>query len=394
MHRATKRKLLSCLIGISLKQINSFGNIIEKFFEIFEKLTIIRDMKLRLFEFYFIKDYLRPWFGLIYSLFFLFFLGAIGYRITEGWEWSDCLWMVLITITTIGFGEVQPLSPEGRIVTVLVIVGGLIFIQFTFQKAVRLFESGYFQRVNELRFKRILRKMENHVILCGYGRVGQEISNQIKTQNIPIIVVESDEDRKKIAEENGLEVLCADATLDETLKLAGLEKCKSLVVTLPNDAANLYVVLSAKGIRSSIRVIARAGTEEAASKLRLAGASIVVSPYIAAGRAMASMALRPIAIDFLDLLAGSECEIEEFELSNDISLFEIAEKRSLSELGIGKKSGAKILAIKENEKLFTNPGGNFILQPGQVLIAFGSKEQLNILNGLLGNLVVAVELLK
>ena len=154
-------------------------------------------MKLRLFEFYFIKDYLRPWFGLIYSLFFLFFLGAIGYRITEGWEWSDCLWMVLITITTIGFGEVQPLSPEGRIVTVLVIVGGLIFIQFTFQKAVRLFESGYFQRVNELRFKRLLRKMENHVILCGYGRVGQEISNQIKTQNIPIIVVESDEDRKK-----------------------------------------------------------------------------------------------------------------------------------------------------------------------------------------------------
>ncbi len=270
-------------------------------------------MKLRLFEFYFIKDYLRPWFGLIYSLFFLFFLGAIGYRITEGWEWSDCLWMVLITITTIGFGEVQPLSPEGRIVTVLVIVGGLIFIQFTFQKAVRLFESGYFQRVND---------------------------------------------------------------------------------TLPNDAANLYVVLSAKGIRSSIRVIARAGTEEAASKLRLAGASIVVSPYIAAGRAMASMALRPIAIDFLDLLAGSECEIEEFELSNDISLFETAEKRSLSELGIGKKSGAKILAIKENEKLFTNPGGNFILQPGQVLIAFGSKEQLNILNGLLGNLVVAVELLK
>ena len=86
--------------------------------------------------------------------------------------------------------------------------------------------------------------------------------------------------------------------------------------------------------------------------------------------------------------------LEEFELSNDISLFETAEKRSLSELGIGKKSGAKILAIKENEKLFTNPGGNFILQPGQVLIAFGSKEQLNILNGLLGNLVVAVELLK
>ena len=351
-------------------------------------------MKLKLFEFYLLREYLKPWLGLISSLFFLFFLGAIGYRFTEGWDWGDCLWMVLITVSTIGFGEVQPLSPEGRIVTLLIIVAGLIFVQFTFQKAVRLFELGYFQRVNELRFKRILRKMKDHVILCGYGRVGQEISKQIKTQNIPIIVVENDTDRKKIAEENGLEVLFADATLDETLNLAGLNTCKSLVVTLPNDAANLYVVLSAKSIRNSVKVIARAGTEESASKLRLAGANIVVSPYIAAGRAMASMALRPIAIDFLDLLAGSECEIEEFELSNDISLFEHSGKRTLLELGIGKKSGAKILAIKEDQKLITNPGGEFLLQPGQILITFGSREQLDILAGLLGNLVTSAELLK
>ena len=351
-------------------------------------------MKLKLFEFYLLKEYLRPWLGLISSLFFLFFLGAIGYRFTEGWDWGDCLWMVLITVSTIGFGEVQPLSPEGRIVTLLIIVAGLIFVQFTFQKAVRLFELGYFQRVNELRFKRILRKMKDHVILCGYGRVGQEISKQIKTQNIPIVVVENDTDRKKIAEENGLEVLFADATLDETLNLAGLNTCKSLVVTLPNDAANLYVVLSAKSIRNSVKVIARAGTEESASKLRLAGANIVVSPYIAAGRAMASMALRPIAIDFLDLLAGSECEIEEFELSNDISLFENSGKRTLLELGIGKKSGAKILAIKEDQKLITNPGGEFLLQPGQILITFGSRDQLNTLAGLLGNLLTSTELLK
>ena len=351
-------------------------------------------MKLKLFEFYLLREYLKPWLGLISSLFFLFFLGAIGYRFTEGWDWGDCLWMVLITVSTIGFGEVQPLSPEGRIVTLLIIVAGLVFVQFTFQKAVRLFELGYFQRVNELRFKRILRKMKDHVILCGYGRVGQEISKQIKTQNIPIVVVENDTDRKKIAEENGLEVLFADATLDETLNLAGLNTCKSLVVTLPNDAANLYVVLSAKSIRNSVKVIARAGTEESASKLRLAGANIVVSPYIAAGRAMASMALRPIAIDFLDLLAGSECEIEEFELSNDISLFENSGKRTLLELGIGKKSGAKILAIKEDQKLITNPGGEFLLQPGQILITFGSRDQLDTLAGLLGNLVTSAELLK
>ena len=130
-------------------------------------------MKLRLFEFYFIKDYLRPWFGLIYSLFFLFLGNWLSNN--RGWEWSDCLWMVLITITTIGFGEVQPLSPEGRIVTVLVIVGGLIFIQFTFQKAVRLFESGYFQRVNELRFKRFLENGKS----CNFVRIWEGRSGNI-----------------------------------------------------------------------------------------------------------------------------------------------------------------------------------------------------------------------
>ncbi len=351
-------------------------------------------MKFRLFQFYFLTDYLKPWLGLVSSLFFLFFLGAIGYRITEGWIWSDCLWMVLITVSTIGFGEVQPLSQEGRIVTVLIIIGGLIFVQFTFQKAIKLFESGYFQKVNELRFKRMLRNMENHVILCGYGRVGQEISSQVKSQKIPIIIVENDKSRKNIAEKNGLDVLFADATLDETLNQAGINRCKSLIVTLSNDAANLYVVLSAKSIRNSVRIISRAGTEESASKLRLAGASIVVSPYIAAGRAMASMALRPIAIDFLDLLAGNECEIEEFELTNDISLFDDAVIRTLSELGLGNKSGAKILAIKEDDKLKTNPGGDFLLKPGHVLIAFGSKTQLSILRGLLGDLVISSDFLK
>ena len=344
-------------------------------------------MKLKLFQFYFLKDYLKPWLGLIYSLFFLFLLGALGYKITEGWDWGDCLWMVLITVSTIGFGEVNPLSPEGRIITLLIIIAGLIFVQFTFQKAVRLFESGYFLRLNELRFKRILRQMENHVILCGYGRVGQEISNQVQSQKIPIVIVENNLERKKIAEDNGFDVLFCDATLDETLIMAGIKNCKSLVVTLSNDAANLYVVLSAKSIRSKCKVISRAATEEAASKLRLAGASIVVSPYIAAGRAMASMALRPIAIDFLDLLAGNDCEIEEFELTNDINIFNNMDKRSLAELDIGKKSGAIILAIKENQKLITNPGRDFLIQPGQILIVFGNKEQLLKFNNLLGKLI-------
>tara|TARA_Y100001968_G_C19397812_1_gene739314 strand:- start:85 stop:831 length:747 start_codon:yes stop_codon:yes gene_type:complete len=237
------------------------------------------------------KDLAKPWLVSFLSLSILFVLGALGYRLTEGWDWGDCLWMVLITITTIGFGEVEPLSAAGRIVTFLIIGGGLIVIQLTLQRFVGLSESGYFRRMEELRFVRSLRRMKNHVIICGYGRVGKEIAEQLQREAVQILVIELDPVIKSQAEASGLNVLEADATLDQTLLMAGIKECRSLVVTLPSDAANLYVVLSAKGITNDCRLIARAASEEASNKLKLAGANIVVSPYVAAGKSMAQAAI-------------------------------------------------------------------------------------------------------
>lgn len=338
-----------------------------------------------------LKDLAKPWLGPIFSLTILILLGGLGYRITEGWDWGDCLWMVLITISTIGFGEVEPLSSAGRVVTVLIVGGGLVVIQLTLQRLLRLSESGYFRKMQELRFRRLLRKMKDHVIICGYGRIGKEIAAQLRCEKIPIVVVEIDPSRKDAAEANGLDVLLADATLDETLILAGIKTCRSLVVTLPTDAANLYVVLSAKGIRAKCRLIARAESEEAANKLKLAGATIVVSPYVAAGRTMAATALRPIAVDFMDLLAGSQCEIEEFLLTKDENKFKSLNFRSLSKLQLGKRSGSMVLAIRQGDKLTTNPGGEMEIAPGQVLIALGSKKELSLLREILGETLVNVE---
>lgn len=250
------------------------------------------------------RDLAKPWLGPLLSLMALFLLGACGYRITEGWDWGDCLWMVLITISTIGFGEVEPLSAAGRVVTILIIGGGLVVVQLTLQRFIRLFESGYFRRMSELRFRRRLRSMEDHVILCGFGRIGKEIAEELQYEGVQVLIVEANESSQKAAEAKGFNVLLADATLDETLILAGIQKCRSLVVTLPSDAANLYVVLSARGLNSQCRLIARAESEEAANKLKLAGASVVVSPYVAAGRTMAATALRPIAVDFFGSLGG------------------------------------------------------------------------------------------
>ena len=290
------------------------------------------------------KGYLKVWAAPISLLIFLFLFGALGYRFTEGWDWGDCLWMVLITITTIGFGEVEVLSSAGRIITFLIIGGGLFVVQLTLQRFIQLSELGYFIKLEELRLRRLIRRMKNHVIICGYGRTGREIADQLKSEKISTLIIENDSTRKTEAEEKGFNVLLADATMDETLLLAGVKNCRSLVVTLPNDAANLYVVLSAKALNDACRLIARAANEEAASKLKLAGADAVVSPYVAAGRTMAASALRPIAVDFIDLLAGSDCEIEEFKLSDDIDKIDIYKSQHENVIDFSRRGDALLLA--------------------------------------------------
>ena len=322
------------------------------------------------------RNYFKVWAAPLSLLTLLFLFGAIGYRITEGWDWGDCLWMVLITITTIGFGEVEVLSSTGRIITFLIIGGGLFVVQLTLQRFIQLSEIGYFIRLEELRLNRLIRRMKNHVIICGYGRTGKEIADQLKSENISALIIEIDQTRKVEAEENGLNVLMEDATLDETLILAGIKQCRSLVVTLPNDAANLYVVLSAKALNNNCRLIARAATEEASNKLKLAGADAVISPYVAAGRTMAASALRPIAVDFFDLLAGSNCEIEEFKLTDNLEKIKNFTTNNVNDFNYSKLGGALLLATKVSGTLKGNPTDKFNLSPGMTLIFLGSQEQL------------------
>ena len=333
-------------------------------------------------------------------------LAAIGYRFTDGWDWGDCYWMVLITLSTLGFsdGTTQVVTSGGRVVTALALMGGLVVVQMAIQSVLGLSESGYFRRLRERRFRQWLRSMDNHVILCGYGRIGREIAQQLDREGVPLLVVEMDPDRREEAEDLGLAVLTADATLDETLIEAGIHRCRSLVAALPSNAANLYVVLSARGIRADCRLIARADSEEAERKLRLAGADQVVSPYVAGGRTMAATALRPLAVNFMELLAGSDCEVEEFQLSDESQRLEALEGRTLAELQLGRRSGAMVLAIRNPvtdvaalrryrgapveqvrpASLVANPSGDVRLAPGQLLVVMGSQEQLRHFGRLLG----------
>ncbi len=334
------------------------------------------------------KNYFKVWGAPLILLIFLFIFGALGYRITEGWDWGDCLWMVLITITTIGFGEVEVLSASGRLITFLIIGGGLFVVQLTLQRFIQLSELGYFIRLEELRLRRLIRRMKNHVIICGYGRTGKEIADQLNSEAISTLIIEIDPTRKSEAEDKGFNVLMQDATMDETLLLAGIKNCRSLVVTLPSDAANLYVILSAKALNNDCRLIARAATEEASNKLKLAGANAVVSPYVAAGRTMAASALRPIAVDFMDLLAGSDCEIEEFKLTDNIQKINSFANRTQQEIDISKFGGALLLATKTEGRLIGNPIDKVTLSPGMILIFLGSQKQLESIRNRLGEVLI------
>ena len=343
-------------------------------------------MKLKLSSKY--KNNLRIWAVPISLFIFLFLFGALGYRITEGWDWGDCLWMVLITITTIGFGEVEVLTSAGRIITFLIIGGGLFVVQLTLQRFIQLSELGYFIRLEELRLRRLIRRMENHVIICGYGRTGKEIAEQLRSEQISTIIIEIDHSRKSEAEEKGFNVLLADATMDESLLQAGVKNCRSLVVTLPSDAANLYVVLSAKALNNRCRLIARAANEEASNKLKLAGANAVISPYVAAGRTMAASALRPIAVDFIDLLAGSDFEIEEFKLTDKIEKIELFTSEYGNYLDFSKEGEALLLATKVSGQLSGNPKHKVFITPGMILIFLGSQEQLDTVKDQLNDILI------
>jgi voltage-gated potassium channel len=351
----------------------------------------------------------HPWLIPLIALVIVVNASALGYRLTEGWDWEDCYWMVAITIPTIGYGEVHPLSHEGRIVTVFSVIGGLVVLQLGLQSLLGLAETGYFQRLQERRLLNWLKQMNDHVILCGYGRIGREIAAQLSREGTPLLVVEMDQERRDAAEAKGLPVLLADATLDETLLDAGIHRCRSLVAALPNDADNVYVVLSARAIAPRCRLIARSDSEEAERKLRQAGADQVVSPYVAGGRTMASTATRPLAVDFMELLAGSDCEVEEFQLSEDPAVLGAINGRTLGELDLRGRSGALVLAIRmpapavvnpysyrgssysNTPTLVANPGGSTRLGPGQLMVVLGSKQQLALFQDLLGDAVVSVE---
>ncbi|MFC1897076.1 potassium channel family protein [Chloroflexota bacterium] len=314
----------------------------------------------------------------ICALVIIIFAGATGYVIIEGWSFIDALFMTVITITTVGYEEVHPLSDGGRVFSIFLIVGGVGGALYVLSSTVQFIIEGQLGiTLGRRRMERSIAKLKEHFILCGYGRVGQEIANIFTEERVPFVIIDKDTESIATAEKDGRLYMLADATSDEALKEAGIERARGLVAAVGSDADNVYITLSARGLHPNLLIEARASSSEAEAKLKKAGANRIVSPYSLGASRMAQLALRPAVVDFIDTVIyrrGRELQVENIAVGNGSTLAGLTVEETRH------RTQAAILAIsKESGKLLANPQGEEIIEFGDWLIAMGTKKQLAVL---------------
>jgi voltage-gated potassium channel len=309
-------------------------------------------------------------------LFLITFIGTIGYRIIEGWPLVDSLYMTVTTISTVGYGEVYPLSTAGRIFSIFLIFGGVGAVFYILTTLVQHIVEGEFGiRIGRQHMNAKIRRLNNHFILCGYGRVGQPIANIFRQQEAKFVVIDRDEEAIKRAQQAGYLTILGDATKDESLKQAKIDRARGIIIALGDDAANIYATLAARELNTKLPIVARANNEDAEKKLQLAGAHRVVAPAIIGGARMARLALRPQAVEFIEtVLFGREKQllVEEIEAGEESSLADSTIKEIEERF-----PGIRILALKKKDgALVPNPSPNTTIEKASSLTAFGTVEQL------------------
>jgi len=302
--------------------------------------------------------------------------GTIGYKFIEGWGLLDSLYMTVITITTVGYAEVHPLSPMGRGFSIILILVGVGTAFYILTSLVRYIVEGEFGiRIGRQRMETKIRKLNNHFILCGYGQVGQTIANILRQQEAKLVVIDRDREAINKAQQAGYLSIHGDATKDESLKQANIDNARGIIIALGDDAASIYTTLAAKELNQALPIVARASNEDAERKLQQAGANRVVAPEIIGGARMARLSLRPQAVEFIEtVLFGREKQllVEEIEVGEESPLVDSTIKEIEDRF-----PGIRILALKKKDgALVPNPSPNTTIERSSSLTAFGTVEQL------------------
>src|SRR6266404_8513987 len=302
--------------------------------------------------------------------------GAAGFRLIEGWSLLDSLYVSAQTVTTVGYGDLTPATKNGRIFSTFFMLAGVGVVLYALTTTVQtIVQSELIATFGQRRRSRKMSKLRNHFIICGAGRVGSHLVRSLLGSKDTLIVIERDP--QKVAEliDLGITVLVRDATLEETLREAGVEHARGLAACLPNDADNVYVVLTARDLNSSLHIVARAAEEQAEAKLIRAGANRVVAPTIIGGHRMGVALTKPAVGDFIDSITANNLDLgfEQLEVGPLSALV----GRKLSETNIRSELDIVIVSIRRSDgHIVFNPSGDAVIEIGDMLIAIGKSEAL------------------
>jgi len=318
------------------------------------------------------------WFAVIL---FITLLGVVGFMLVERFDFFDALYMTVITITTIGYGEVKPLSHAGRIFNIVFIITSFTTFTYALARLTRYIASGemhlYFKN---RKLMQSLEHLSNHVIICGFGRNGQQAAKTLKAHHVQHVVIDYKERNidDYLHHDPNLLYVKGDATDDALLKQAGIERAKSLICALPADADNVFIVLSAHSLNPKLQIISRASEANSIHKLKKAGASSVIMPDRIGGKHMATLVSKPDVVEFIDYLSGEEGGSINIESVGYEKLPPEIRDTTLKEIMDWKKTGVNCIGVKDKEgKFIINPPDDMIISKGMKVFVLGMRSQIH-----------------
>jgi voltage-gated potassium channel len=311
-------------------------------------------------------------------------IGVVGYTMLEGFSLLEALYMVVITLSTVGFKEIRELGDGGKILTISIIVMGVGTVAYAVGQFIEIVVEG--QIVGYRRRKRMekkIKELKNHFIICGFGRVGHRVADSLKAHKIPFVIIDAKPETVDELGDTNVPYLIGDASSDELLEAAGVRTAKGLVAANDSDVANVFVTLTARVLNPKLYIVARSAQIESEKKLKKAGANRVISPYFITGQRMATMVLKPVTVDYIDTVMRGE------KLEHNIEEIGILKKSKLAGKTIGEfevrsKTGATVLAVKRyNGSFELHPSAKTKIEAGDTLVVVGTSAELHELESMM-----------
>ena len=331
-----------------------------------------------------LKIFRTKFYTTVFLLFALLFVGVLGFKIVSHYSWIDAFYMTIITITTVGFGEVHPLDDTAKIFTIFLILAGVVILGYALSIITEyIFSKNNFEELKQKKMQKKIESFKNHIIICGYGRNGKQAAKKLLAYNKPFVVIEKNKELIDNSQNDSIPFVFGNANEDEVLLQAGVDRASNLILAMPNDAVNLFVVLSARQLNNKLKIISRASQETSYSKLKLAGADNVILPDKIGGDHMASLVVIPDLMEFVDnlsIIGKYNTNIEEIAVEKLYNTYEI---KTIRDLDLRRKTGCTVIGYKDVQgEYIVNPEAEIKLEPNSKVIVLGRPEQIEKLNSI------------